>query len=329
MNTSNNHHRRILQLRKNCVIEFEEREYRTPALPTERKKTEKSKSFSEGSKKRMMKVLSLLDYYCPNNKKISFVTLTLSSPQKKSVNYYTLLNLMLKKIYYNYGFNYVWKAEHQENNNVHFHVILLGCVNWKFIRSSWNKIQSSHVDEYQMKMKEKYRRGYFFDSSMLAPSGKIVDEDVQKERYKKGVKSNWRNPNSVDVKIVGGEEGSNIGLYISKYINKSEEKEIPLPLRLSRYWGCSDVVRNLKYTKYYEDELSNQVYQSLTSGLIKVVRDEVGNVLCKIYEKKLSEEMCRAESAVISEVCSLLFAPSPPRKNVEKVVKKYSNLFEV
>lgn len=328
MNASNHSLRLILQLRKNCVIEFEEREYRPPAHPPERKKTEKSKSFSEGSKKRMMKVLSLLDYYCPNNKKISFVTLTLSSPQKKGVNYYTLLNLMLKKIYYNYGLNYVWKAEHQENKNVHFHVILLGCVDWKFIRSAWNKIQSSHVDEYQMKMKEKYRRGYFFDSSMLTPSGNIVGEDVQKERYKKGVKSNWRNPNSVDVKIIGGEEGSNIGLYISKYINKTEEKEIPVALRLSRYWGCSDVVRNLKYTKYYEDELSNQVYQSLTSGLIKVVRDEVGNVLCKIYEKKLSEEMCRAESEMINEVSRLLFAHSPPRKNVEKVVKKYSNLFE-
>lgn len=277
----------------------------------------------------MKKTLSLLEYYTPKKNKISFVTLTLSSPQKKRVNYYLMLNLMLKKICYNYGFNYVWKAEHQENNNVHFHLIILGCVDWKFIRSAWNKIQKIHVDEYQMKMKEKYRRGFFFDSSMLTPSGKIVDEDVQKERYKKGVKSNWRNPNSVDVKIVGGEEGSSIGIYIAKYISKNEEKVIPPSLLLSRYWGCSDVIRNLRYLCYYEDEFTIEEYASLTSGLVKIVVDEVGRIICKIYEKKLSDEMSKAENEMINEVSRLLFAPSPPRKNVEKVIKKYSNLFEV
>ena len=106
-------------------------------------------------------------------------------------------------------------------------------------------------------------------------------------------------------------------------------KEIPLPLRLSRYWGCSDVVRNLKYTQYYEDELSYEVYQTLTSGLIKVVRDEVGNILCKIYERKLSEEMLCYEQSVINEVSNSLFTATPPRTNVEKVVKKYEKLFEV
>lgn len=329
MNTSINPPITKIQVRKNCIIEYQEFQGSINRPYSGIKKNGVKKGFSTGSQKRMKKTLALLEYYTTKEKKISFVTLTLSSPQKKGENYYTLLNLMLKQIYYNYGYNYVWKAEHQENNNVHFHLLILGCVDWKYIRSAWNKIQKIHVDEYQVKMKEKYKKGYFFDSSMLTTSGKIVDEDVQKERYKKGVKSNWRNPNSTDVKIVGGEEGSNISAYIAKYISKNEEKEVPDSLRLSRYWGCSDVVRMLKYLCYYVDEIEVKEYASLTSSLIKVVQDEVGRIICKVYEKKLSEEMLRHEQSVINEVSNSLFTATPPRKNVEKVVKKYSNLFEV
>lgn len=328
MNTSPPPFINKIQVRKNCIIEYQEYTKYNNSPPPAAKKNNKKSGFSIGSQMRMKKTLALLEYYTPEKNKISFVTLTLSSAQKKGVNYYTLLNLMLKKIYYNYGFNYVWKAEHQENNNVHFHLIILGCVDWKYIRSSWNKIQKIHVDEYQMKMKEKYRKGYYYDHSLRSPSGNIVDEETQKKRYEKGIKANWRNPNSTDVKIVGGEEGSNIGIYIAKYISKNEEKVIPPSLLLSRYWGCSDVIRNLRYLCYYEDELSNEEYASLTSGLVKIVVDEVGRIICKVYEKKLSYEMSKAENEMINEVSRLLFAPSPPRKNVEKVIKKYSNLFE-
>lgn len=329
MNTSPPPFVNKIQVRKNCIIEYQEYTKYNNSPPPAAKKNNKKSGFSIGSQLRMKKTLALLEYYTPEKNKISFVTLTLSSPQKKGMNYYKLLNLMLKKIYYNYGLNYVWKAEHQENNNVHFHLIILGCVDWKYIRSSWNKIQKIHVDEYQIKMKEKYRKGYYYDNSLRSPSGCIIDEETQKKRYEKGIKANWRNPNSTDVKIVGGEEGSNIGMYIAKYISKNEDKEIPPSLLLSRYWGCSDVIRNLRYLCYYEDEFTIEEYDSLTSGLIKVVVDEVGRIICKVYEKKLSEEMLCHERTVVSEVSNSLFTPTPPRKNVEKVVKKYSNLFEV
>ena len=65
-------------------------------------------------------------YQSPVQYKLTFITLTLPSKQIHSDNDIKskCLNQFLIELKKNYGVNrYIWKAEKQENNNIHFHII--------------------------------------------------------------------------------------------------------------------------------------------------------------------------------------------------------------
>ena len=99
--------------------------------------------------------------------------------------------------------------------------------------------QKEYVDEYQIKMKTKYK------------NGKIIDEETQKKRYNAGRKANWRNPNSTDVKIITEQEYNQIRNYINKYITKQEtEKNQNAEIKITRYWSCNKKLTLLKNENY-------------------------------------------------------------------------------
>ncbi len=110
------------------------------------------------------------------------------------------------------GINYIWKAEMQKNENIHYHILTDAKINWKVIRKNWNQIQKIYVDKYQIKMKEKYKNGYYFDKEIKNEKGEIIENEIQLKRYEKGKKANWRNPNSTDLKET--EDIKEIGKYI-------------------------------------------------------------------------------------------------------------------
>jgi hypothetical protein len=79
--------------------------------------------------------------------RINFITLTLPSIQKHSDNFIKdkMLQPFLRWLSRSHHCNsYIWKAEAQQNGNIHFHITTNKFIHWKSIRSNWNKILSEH-----------------------------------------------------------------------------------------------------------------------------------------------------------------------------------------
>ena len=118
----------------------------------------------------------------------TFITLTLSYGQIQNDNYIKrhLLARFIEAIKLDWGVqNYIWRAEPQENGNIHFHIIIDRYIKWEWIRENWNKIQARH--DY-------------------------IDAFEQKHGH--------RNPNSTD--IHGLQKVNNIAAYICKYMVKDK-----------------------------------------------------------------------------------------------------------
>lgn len=91
-----------------------------------------------------------------NYKKLNMITLTLSDTQIHSDQEIKrrLLKPFLRIIRERFGLeNYLWKAELQENGNIHFHIIVDGYFDKKKLREVWNNVQSSigYLDTFYKK----------------------------------------------------------------------------------------------------------------------------------------------------------------------------------
>lgn len=256
----------------------------------------------------------------------SFITLTLSSSMKSDIRYDKLLSSLIAKLIYRYGkFNYCWKAEYQGNGNLHYHLMIDRLIDWKIVRRQWNLLQSVHVDDYQMKMKCRFRRGYFFDDSLLDYSGNVVSEDVQLRRYKSGVKANWRNPNSTDVKICS--DLSAVGSYISKYMSKSDS-EVDVERLLKRYWSCNDELRLLRYAVISESVFTADEYCLLLDSKISEVRDSLYRLKCVVSEKLYFDKIREVESGHLLRCRDLIsYSSTANGKLIDKELIFYDRLF--
>lgn len=79
--------------------------------------------------------------------KLCFITLTLPSTQIHSDNYITthLLQPFLKWCNRSHNVvNYIWKAEVQDNGNIHYHITANKFIHWKSIRTKWNQLCAAH-----------------------------------------------------------------------------------------------------------------------------------------------------------------------------------------
>lgn len=286
----------IIQIRSNCLISYTDNSYftkRNNENPTKKGGNIANKTFTESAKKKMKKILDLWIYTKKDIKtNYSFITLTISGKMQKEIKHYEYLKELLIKIKTRYGYyNYVWKAEIQKNGNIHYHIIADIEIDWKLIRRQWNLIQKIYVDEYQNKMKSKYKNGYYFDNEMVDTNNNTIVEEIQENRYKKGYKANWRNPNSTDIKII--KENESISKYINKYINKLEtDKEIE-EIKLNRWYGCNDELRLIKYAIIAEENTDNEIYRKLTQTNIKTIEENY-RIICTIHEK-INEPLIQTE----------------------------------
>lgn len=74
--------------------------------------------------------------------KVNFITLTLPAPQEHTDN--EIVKVCLSPFLENWqkrrpGFLYAWKAEVQDNGNIHFHLITNAFIHYKRLRKLWNK----------------------------------------------------------------------------------------------------------------------------------------------------------------------------------------------
>ena len=162
-------------------------------------------------------------YQNPIQYKLTFITLTLPSKQIHTDNEIKskCLNQFLIELKKNHSVSrYIWKAEKQENNNIHFHIIADKFVKWQGIREIWNRIinKLGYVDNYEKNMREFYKDG--FKISKHKKDNRT--EKQQQKAYQNLVNNNFRNPNSTDIHALY--KVKNIQAYISKYLAKGVTK---------------------------------------------------------------------------------------------------------
>lgn len=196
------------------------------------------------------KKLNQGNYY--RNSKITFLTLTLSSQQVHDDNYIkrNLLNRFIIEIQREWKVNhYFWRAEPQENGNIHFHIMIDRYVHWRTLRDKWNSIQK--------------------DFGYIEPFiAKFLHND----------------PNSTDIK--GLEKIRNVSAYVIKYCCKVEggrkiDGRIWGCSDSLRKLTCLEVELDNEVRRYI-DEVEKD------SKTKVVVKDEFTLIFCN-NEKKLRE----------------------------------------
>lgn len=153
--------------------------------------------------------------------RICFVTLTLPSKQihtDNEIKTMCLNSFLIELTRFYQVKNYIWRAEKQQNGNIHFHFIFDKFILYNELRKRWNRIMNKlgYVDRYATSQKEWHKNGF-------RPRPWLFDHWPIKEQYNAylfGVKTDWRSPNSTDIHKV--RYINNIKAYVSKYLSKNE-----------------------------------------------------------------------------------------------------------
>jgi len=198
---------------------------------------------------------------------LGFWTLTLPSRQMhthkeiKSKCLNNFFNTMRAKYHMK---NYIWVAELQANGNIHFHITTDIYVHYMEIRRVWNKSIEllGYVSEYQ----ETRKNMSFSDYSYWRIQAGSGEKAKIEKSYNHGQNTNWRDPNTVDIKSV--KNIKSMGAYLAKYISKNtnlETKPGPYADSLAefegRLWylsqslsklGTVKLFMSVKYRDYFE-----------------------------------------------------------------------------
>ena len=173
--------------------------------------------------------------------RLNFITLTLSSKQIHTDQEIkaVLLNQFFIEMARKWKVSaYIWRAEKQENGNIHFHIITGNFIPWNELRNTWNRIQQKlgYITRYRENRECWHEHGFKFQRT-LANKWSYAK---QLAAYKKGCLTHWENPNSTDVHSI--KHVGNIKAYFVKYLTKNQEHN-PLAGRL---WGCSINLSNIR-----------------------------------------------------------------------------------
>lgn len=308
---------------------------------------------------------TLLNIVSPNiilsgkdKQKISFITLTLPSPQIKdisfnTVNYYATdkeikrdcLNQLLTEFRTKYDdFLYVFVSEKQLNGSIHFHLLVNKFIPYSDLLSSWNRLINKYgfVDRYTEKMQKLSFEDYFKISGTKDKKKALIS-------YKRGLSCGWTSPNSVSIENLKKVE--NVSSYICKYMSKGsilseEQKKYVVQLALKhdcltehfissfyeidgRIWQCSQDISkkrkcilhcNLNFEKEFTELLNNVKNEA------NVLLDEFFTVVC--HDLKTLKKRC--QSIFKYYMCHLrvdfskydVFKSSPTFSATSQLIKK-------
>lgn len=232
--------------------------------------------------------------------KLSFITLTLSSQQIHTDNEIksVLLHHFLVEMETRFKVkNYVWRAEKQKNGNLHFHIITDKFIFWNDIRNTWNRIQQKlgYVTRYRENRLSFHKDGFRYDPFLA----RFWPLERQKKAYEEGVRSNWDNPNSIDVHAI--KKIKKLTGYFKKYMTKSKD-----PSQVDgRLWGCSHSLSKLNGGRAdlysdIEDELARLISHKVARIInddwytviyidIDYLRTHQFPVLCSIFDRFIQE----------------------------------------
>lgn len=225
------------------------------------------------------------------NFKCTFLTLTLPAPQKTAtaVLQREVFEPFLQSLRQRLDMrNYVWRLEFQKNGNAHYHLITDTYIDYFFAKRRWNECLEYHgyISDYSNSMSSMSWSEYEYRYK----SNYTGSKEQLFRRYSDGKKENWRNPNSVDVKVLSSK--NNIGGYIAKYFSKGSEKvncnkldnkENAFALRLA-FWS-----RSLSRCK--SESMPIEYYPADYNNLLKAVSTAVHKAYdyCRISYFNFSE----------------------------------------
>ena len=210
--------------------------------------------------------------------RLNFITLTLSSPQIhpdieiKEKIFQPMLNSFRQKFKV---INYVWRAEKQSNDNIHFHIVTDKFIPWNELRNEWNRHQQNlgYVTRYRERLIEFHKDGFHYRPELESHWNRIA----QYKAYQLGKRNNWDNPNSSDVHSL--QNVSNVKSYFVKYLTKDNQSDynrkypikpdaeplIDQPVQYSnlegRLWGCSERLSKIQGARA---DLDNELTEELT-----------------------------------------------------------------
>jgi len=184
------------------------------------------------------------------NFKVAFITLTLPSTQihdDKEIIGKCLNQLLieLKKVYK--VRNYIWRAEKQNNNNIHFHILVDKFIPWQELKDRWNRIieKLGYVTRYREQQQSWHKNGFRIRKELL----ETWSAEAQKKAYQRGAKTHWNSPNSTDIHSI--RKIHNIKNYITKYLTKKPESKensknnnSEETKQTGRIWGCNHSLSN-------------------------------------------------------------------------------------
>lgn len=244
------------------------------------------------SKPRTIKINSKKFIY---NFRTSFITLTLPSEQKHSdVEIKACLNLFLNNIRHHFKIkNYVWKAELQKNENIHFHLIFDKYIPFQAIRYYWLLAIKplGYIEAYKQK----------FINMTLSQYANYRGLSIQEAQrpFAMGARSNWENPNCVDVEAVNSAQAASY--YLSKYFAKSDDENIDEE-RISEFgkvWARSRSLSRLKYKNKWEFSEVAELLRNFTQKEFLIKRSFDYCTVFYFNFKKIPKK-------VLSYICRLL-----------------------
>jgi len=191
-----------------------------------------------------------------NKHKVTFLTLTLPSSQKKQHSDKDIkeqcLNQFLTEIRTEFQVSkYIWKCEKQEKGDFHIHLLTDKFLPWREMRTKWNRIcnKLGYVYEYHKRFKDlsftDYRKIRLQESKYKGKLSQKQEQEI-KRAFKKGHETNWMDPNSVDVESL--RKAGNVAAYVSKYMSKEHKESANLEdLKVDgRIWYSSQAIAKMK-----------------------------------------------------------------------------------
>lgn len=224
-----------------------------------------------------------------------FLTLTLSSIQSHSDNFIKrhMLGAMIKNLKRNYGVKYYfWRAEKQQNGNIHFHLVVDKYIDFNSLRHHWNMIQKNngYIDSFEKKF-------------------------------------NHSNPNSVDVRSASNVK--NFTKYVVKYMTKDAEYE-KVTGRL--WGMSDELRNLKQYCDVVDDDINDAIAQIDDIGGVEIYIQDHFTVLnftdnwkhSRLY-LLLSKRIAKYYLNVFKE---LYILPSPHVSNLERIPLEIKSYFE-
>lgn len=184
--------------------------------------------------------------------KIAFITLTLPSKQLHDDNEIknTCLNQLLIELKTHYKVkNYIWRAEKQKNNNIHFHILVDKFIPYQELRDRWNRIieKLNYISNYRKEQINFHKNGFRPRPELY----KTWPKQKQYQAYLRNSKIHWNSPNTTDIHSI--QKIRNIKNYISKYLTKNEiqkkeqiDPKNNIAQQKGRIWSCNQNLMKAK-----------------------------------------------------------------------------------